>query len=69
MMTTADVATVAAHYKQVFTAAGWTMGDSMEGGGTSILQAKKGSQDAAVMIAGAAGQTSITIGISETDEE
>ncbi len=69
MTTTDDIAMVSAHYKRTMQAAGWAMGDSMEGGGTSILQATKGDLEAALMIAGAAGQTSITIGITEAEQD
>jgi hypothetical protein len=63
LMSTDAVAAIAAHYKGALTAAGWTMGDAMEGQGTSIMTATKGTMTASFMITGASGQTSITIGI------
>lgn len=69
MMTEDDVAAVSAYYKQALSSGGWTTGDAMEGGGTSILTATKGNQVASFMITEADGQTAITIGINEAEQE
>ena len=65
LMSTDDVATVAAHYNKELAAAGWTMGESMEASGTSILSGTKDDRVVSLMITGAEGQTAITIAISK----
>lgn len=69
LMSTDDVATVAAYYKKELAAAGWTMGESMEASGTSILSGTKDDRVVSLMITGAEGQTAITIAISEEEME
>lgn len=68
MMSTDDVTTVAAYYKKEAAAAGWTLGQSMETAGTTILTATKGGMTASFMITGVENQTSIAIGV-ETGAE
>lgn len=63
LMTTDASADVAAWYKSQLTKDGWTLSSAMEGGGTTIFGATKDDRTLSMMIAGAEGQTSITIGI------
>ena len=65
LMSTDDVATVAAFYKKELAAAGWTMGESMEASGTSILSGTKDDRVVSLMITGAEGQSASTIAIGK----
>lgn len=57
------------YYKKELSANGWTVDAAMVGAGTSIFSARKDNRTASFLIAGAEGQTTITMAVETGDEK
>ena len=60
-----DASKVASYYKTELKAQGWTIGNTMEAQGNTVLLLTKGTKTLSLSIAGANGMTSITIGVQD----
>lgn len=67
MMSTDSIEDVTEFYKNELAAQGWNLEGSMQGGGMTIMGGMKDERQVSVMIAGADGQTSITLAVGEKE--
>ena len=68
VLTTTDaMATVATYYKTELASRGWAVQSALESAGNSIFSAVKDNRTVSLLIAGAEGQTTITIGIEKME--
>lgn len=68
VLSTGDTVSAAAtYYKTELASRGWSVDTAMEAGGTSIFSATKEGSVLSLLIAGAEGQTTITIAIEKTE--
>lgn len=63
--TVATGAEVSTYYKDALTAAGWTIGQTMQSGTITVLSATKGTQTVGISMSADAGTTSVTIAIQD----
>ncbi len=68
LSTNAPVATAATYYKTELASRGWSVDTAMEAGGTSIFSATKEGSVLSLLIAGAEGQTTITMAIEKMED-
>ena len=69
LMTADAAATVNEYYTKELASQGWTIGATIQGGGTSIISATKDDRTMSLAIAKVENQTSITIGIEKSGQK